>query len=263
MTMATFGDYARYYNLLYKDKDYAGEAAFILRVLRCGGAAPATLLDLGCGTGRHALEMALNGLAVEGVDLSETMLRMGSEALRNLGPDERPAVMPRLHQGDARTVRLDKKFEAATSLFHVMSYQTTEEDALAVLRTAKEHLVPGGLFLFDFWHGPGVLADPPVKREKDLRDAETRVRRLADPVLHEDRHVVDVHYTISISGAAGDPAPELKECHSMRYWWVEELEELSRKTGFRTVASGGWMHEEPASGADWNAWMLVESLREG
>lgn len=254
--MATFGDYARYYNVLYQDKDYAGEMAFILSTLQQHGCTPKTLLDLGCGTGRHALEVAQHGVAVQGVDLSETMLRMGAEAMQQLAPQQRPATLPILHQGDARTVRLNKKFDAVTSLFHVMSYQTTEADALAVLHTAKEHLAPGGYFLFDFWHGPGVQAEPPTYREKTMQDATTCVHRVATPVVHECAHVVDVHYTINLTGPAA-PVVELKECHSMRYWWVEELETLAIQAGFSPVASGGWMQGQKATSADWCAWIVV------
>lgn len=66
--MTVFGDYARYYNVLYQDKDYAGEADFVLSCLKRRHEAPRTLLDLGCGTGRHALEMARRGVSVTGVD---------------------------------------------------------------------------------------------------------------------------------------------------------------------------------------------------
>ena len=254
--MATFGDYARYYNVLYQDKDYAGETAFILGTLQQHGCTPKTLLDLGCGTGRHALEIARHGITAEGVDLSDAMLRMGAEDLQQLTPAQRPASLPMLHHGDARTVRLGRKFDAVTSLFHVMSYQTTEADALAVLRTAKEHLTPGGVFLFDFWHGPGVQAEPPTYREKIMQDATVCVHRVATPVLHESAHVVDVHYTINLSGTSA-PAVELKECHNIRYWWVEELEDLAAQAGITPVVSGGWMHGDKATSADWWAWMIT------
>ena len=166
--MTTFGDYARYYNLLYRDKDYAGETAFVLEIMKKHGCIPRTLLDLGCGTGRHAVEMTRQGVQVTGVDMSETMLTIGQENIRDLNRSGFSAPLPELLQGDARSVRLGKQFDAVVSLFHVMSYQNTEEDALAVLETAREHLKPGGLFFFDFWHGPGVLRDLPARRERIL-----------------------------------------------------------------------------------------------
>ena len=90
-----------------------------------------------------------------------------------------------------------------------------------------------------------------------MQNAETCVHRVATPVMHRQEHVVDVHYAIHLSGPA-TPSVELKECHSMRYWWVKELEALAQGIGFLPVASGGWMHEQQASCADWCAWIALK-----
>ena len=72
--MATFGNYSRYYNLLYKDKDYSGETGFIHDLIQKHSPAAKTILDLGCGTGRHDFLLAEKGYAITGVDMSEEML---------------------------------------------------------------------------------------------------------------------------------------------------------------------------------------------
>jgi SAM-dependent methyltransferase len=253
--MPVFEDYARYYNLLYRDKDYAGESAFVLDTLRGHGRAPETLLDLGCGTGRHALEMARRGVLVTGVDMSETMLALGRETLN----EHASADFVRLRQGDARSVRIGETFDAVVSLFHVMSYQNTEDDALAVMETARAHLEPGGLFMFDFWHGPGVLRDLPERRERNMENGETRIRRVAVPELRVADNLVMVNYSISL--ATPDGMSGFKESHSMRYWFLPELRRLARQAGFTIVREGGWMHDAPPSLADWNAWMLASAWR--
>lgn len=256
--MSIFGDYARYYNLLYQHKEYAAETEFILDCLTRYGGMPATLLDLGCGTGRHALEMARRGVSVTGVDMSATMLEMGRQ-LQAASPDLPAGVLPpQLQEGDARTVRLGKRFDAVTSLFHVMSYQNTEEDALAVMETARQHLKPGGLFLFDFWYGPGVLTDPPTERDRVMEDERTRVRRHARPVHRISDNIVEVHYSIRLTDKATGSESSLSEVHSMRYWFLPELRHLARMTGFRPVAEGAWMRHDMLSGMPWNAWMLLE-----
>ena len=254
--MAIFGDYARYYNLLYRDKDYAGEADYVLGTLRCAGAAPRTLLDLGCGTGRHALEMAKRGIAVTGVDMSAVMLDMGRAALADAAlPEGTPP--PQLQSGDARNVRLGQNFDAVTSLFHVMSYQTTETDALALLRTARAHLAPGGLFLFDFWYGPCVLTERPQPREKHLEDAATRLVRQATPVLRINDDRVEVHYTVQLTDKATGAVSELREVHDMRYWFLPQVRHLATLAGFEFVAEGAWMEQGPPSDATFGVWMLV------
>ena len=255
--MPVFADYARYYNLLYRDKDYAGETAFVLDVLRTHGCVPETVLDLGCGTGRHAMEMAKQGVHVTGVDMSETMLSLGRTMLGEIASADYPSLMPELLQGDARTVRLNKKFDAVFSLFHVMSYQNTEEDVLAVMETARAHLKPGGLFLFDFWYGPGVLTAPPTERVKLMEDSAAKVARRATPVHRVNDNVVEVHYDVLFTDKKTGRESALNECHPMRYWFLPELRYLSKQAGLRALDAGGWLTEQVPILDDWNAWMLV------
>lgn len=257
--MAVFCDYARYYNLLYKDKDYRQETNFVLSILKVCGCIPRTLLDLGCGTGRHALEVAMQGIAVTGVDLSQTMLAMGREEFeRANGFTAHGLTLPCLLLGDTRNVRLGKTFDAVTSLFHVMSYQNTEEDALAELETAMLHLQPGGVFLFDFWYGPGVLTDPPTERDKVMENEELLVHRHAKPVHRTTDNIVEVHYTIELTDKITGAHSLLKEMHSMRYWFMPELRYLAKVCGFKVVGEGAWMQAEGAPANAWNAWMVVQ-----
>jgi SAM-dependent methyltransferase len=254
--MTVFADYARYYNLLYRDKDYAGETDFILACLKRAGSEPASLLDLGCGTGRHSFEMARRGIAVTGVDLSDTMLAMGNAYLKN-APAEPSLSLPVLHHGDARTVRLDEKFDAVVSLFHVMSYQNTEADALALLETAREHLHPGGLFLFDFWYGAGVLTDPPTERKKVMEDETVHILRHAEPVQRVNDNIIEVHYHITITDKRGGQTSSIIEMHPMRYWFLPELRHLAETAGFAVRAEGAWMEKAMPDKGTWNAWLCL------
>lgn len=249
--MTVFRDYAKYYDLLYRDKDYATEASFVLGTLSGLGCAPATLLDLGSGTGRHAMAMARQGVTVTGVDRSEIMLSMARSAKATDLPSG--VAAPEFHLGDARNVRFGRTFDAVTALFHVMSYQATEDDALAAFATAREHLRPGGVFLFDFWYGPGVLTDRPTERTRNLEDEDVLVRRHALPVLHVNDNIVDVNYTITIRRKASGEESTLCETHRMRYWFLPELRHLLKNEGFTILATGAWMKDRRPEADTWNA----------
>ena len=256
MIVAVFDAYARYYNLLYKNKDYQAEADFTLACLKRAGCTPATLLDLGCGTGRHALAMTKRGIRVTGADVSETMLAMGKELFSG---QKTPHPLPALLHGDARFLRLNRSFDVVTSLFHVMSYQNTEQDAVDVLGTARAHLAPGGMFLFDFWYGPGVLTDPPVRRRRELEDGQTRIIRTAEPEHRVNDNIVVVHYHVVVTDQATGRQSELREAHSMRYWFLPELRYLAEQGGFEALQSGAWLTESPPEPDTWNAWMLLKA----
>ena len=256
--MSIFSDYAIYYNLLYQDKDYCGEAKYAFEIFTHNGCKPKTLLDLGCGTGRHALEMARHAISVTGIDLSKSMLDIGIKMLSEQNPADFPVALPNLLHGDARSFRLQKKFDAVISLFHVMSYQNTEADTLLVMQTAKEHLNPGGLFFFDFWYGPGVLTDPPTKREKIIEDNKTKVIRLATPVHKVNDNIVEVHYNVSLINKKTRLNSSLCECHSMRYWFLPELCYLANQSGFSVITSKGWLTNAEPTTKTWNACLLLK-----
>ena len=79
------------------------------------------------------------------------MLEMAEQKRSSLAPEL--AHRLRFTQGDLRTVRLGERADAVISLFHVMSYQTSNADLTAAFATAREHLAEGGVFIFDCWYG--------------------------------------------------------------------------------------------------------------
>jgi SAM-dependent methyltransferase len=68
-----FDAYSRYYDLLYREKDYAAEADYVARLLRAHGAGT-ELPEFGCGTGEHARLLAAHGYQVLGIDRSAQMI---------------------------------------------------------------------------------------------------------------------------------------------------------------------------------------------
>ncbi|MCC6695175.1 MAG: class I SAM-dependent methyltransferase [Candidatus Hydrogenedentes bacterium] len=244
--MSVFGEYAHYYNLFYQDKDYEGEAAFVHRILQRHAPHAKHILELGSGTGRHALLLAEKGYTVHGVDRSPAMLEQARERAR-----QAPAsIAERLtyHEGDIREVRVKESFDAVISLFHVFSYQTSDEALIAAFDTAAAHLKPGGLLLFDCWYGPAVLAERPAVRIKRLEDEAVSVTRISEPQCNDERNTVDVAYTVFVEDKLSGQIQRVpNECHTMRYLFTPEVETLMCQAGLQTIESGEWMTERPPS----------------
>jgi len=166
-----FDAYAAYYDLLYQDKDYQTEADFVHALLaKHGVPAGGQILELGCGTGKHAECFARMGYTLHGVDMSPAMVDVA-----NARKPADVAAKLEFAVGDVRDVWVAKQFDAVISLFHVASYQTTNADLLAMFKTAATHLKPGGVFLFDCWYGPAVLSDRPVMRVKRMQNDAVEV----------------------------------------------------------------------------------------
>ena len=246
-----FDAYAAYYDLLYQDKNYHKEAKYILRLLEDNGISNGNILELGSGTGKHAEEFAKMGFCVHGIDLSPEMVQEANH--RNNKNLEGQLYF---EVGDVRNFEAGKKFDAVISLFHVISYQIKNEDILEMFKTAAKHLKTNGIFIFDFWYGPGVLTDPPEVRQKRLENKDIEVLRIAEPTMFPNENVVDVNYCVQIKQKGSGKVTELNETHKMRYLFIPEILQFSSKW-FSLKTNFVWMKD---STPDFNDWLSVCTL---
>lgn len=253
MSGTVFGGYARYYDLFYRDKDYAGEARLVDGWLRAPGSAGGTLLDVGCGSGAHAREFAQLGWVVTGVDLSPAMIAL---ARSKTGPNATGEFLI----GSAAQFDLARTFSSAVSLFHVVSYQTQLEETLSMFANIRRHLIPGGRFVFDFWHGPGVLSDPPVVKIRRMEDARVRVTRISEPVHHRTQCAIEVNYEVFIEDVATGQVERLMETHHMRYYFLPELEGLLTRAGFAIELTRAGVCALPLNNHAWYGLVIARAV---
>jgi SAM-dependent methyltransferase len=249
--VTTFDLYAAYYDLLYEDKGYDEEAAFVARLIRDQAPDARSILELGCGTGKHGLALARQGFSLRGIDLSPGMVDRANKRLD--GANVPPRVKVSFDHGDVRTAQLDQTFDAVVSLFHVVSYQLRNSDLVETIRTAADHLPPGGVFVFDCWYGPAVLTVRPEVRVKRCENSEIQVFRVAEPEMHPDRNVVDVRYTIWIEQKATGTTMRLSEIHPMRYLFYPEIETMLASVGLKIRRACEWMSDKPLDFTTWSA----------
>lgn len=254
--MTPFGGYARYYDLLYRDKDYAGEAAYVGRTVRLAVPEARRILELGSGTGRHGRLLAAMGFDVHGIERSPEMAALAQSAA--VPPDAAGSFSCEV--GDARTIALDRNFAAVVALFHVVSYQTMDDDLQATFATAARHLAPGGVFLFDVWHGPAVLTQRPEARVKKAGDGNLEVIRTARPELDAERHTVKVTYEMECRDLKSGEIARFAEDHLVRYLFPAEIESFGARSGMQVVRSEEFMSGWPPSPDTWSvAYVLRKS----
>jgi len=247
--MENFARYARYYDLLYADKDYEAEVRFVTGLIRSLDAKAVSLLELGCGTGIHASLLAVQGYRVHGVDRSKEMLEEARRRAKNGNPA--------FSSGDARDIRLNAKFDIVIALFHVISYQTSNDDLLHFFDTVNEHLRPGGYFIFDCWYGPAVLTERPAVRVKKCEDDQLRVIRIAEPVIYPNDNLVDIHYQMLARDKTDNAHDEVSEVHRMRYLFYPEISFLASRSGLSIVSSCEFMTGRTLGDDTWNACFVV------
>ena len=185
------------------------------------------------------------------------MLAKASERLKSLPLELRTKLS--FEQGYVRTFKSERHFDAIISLFHVACYQTKNEDIIAYLKTARSHLLPGGCFIFDFWYGPAVLKQTPDCRIKRLSDEKISVTRLAEPVAHTERNVIDVNYEILVEPAGSNVCERFKEQHVVRYFFLPEMEHFLELTGFKMLHAEEWMSGRKPETDTWGVCVFAQA----
>ena len=247
--MKQFGNiYSQYYDLLYRDKNYSGEVDYIIKLIKENSNEAKTLLDMGSGTGKHAELFCNNGYIVHGIDLSEDMLKIAKNRIKDK-EDKLSFSHSKIQELD-----LNKKFDVVVSLFHVMCYQNSNNELIKAFEVAKNHLKKDGIFIFDFWYGPAVLTDLPVTRIKRLVNEKIKVTRIAEPVMHPDENVVDVNYDVFIKDIDSKKIIEKEELHKVRYFFDTELDMICKQVGFVIKQKYEWMSDK---NPDFNSWNVV------
>lgn len=213
-------------------KDDAGTAAEVDGLCELLGLEEgARILDVGCGWGRHSLELARLGFQVTGLDLSARLLEEAANAARAEGLEIEWV------QGDMRKMAFDARFDAAISMFSSLGYFDSEEDDLAALRGMREAVVPGGRLLLETMHRDAIAREYVERDWWDTPEGdEVRVDRTFDAIAGVS------HETLHWRDAAGNTG---EKPHSIRIRSATEWHDLLQRAEWRPAEWVGDWELEP------------------
>lgn len=186
---------------------------------------PLRILDLPCGQGRHAIELARRGYDVTGVDLSPFMLKVAEERARAEG------VRVRWLAGDMREAIADARFDVVLNLFTSLGYFADEADDRRVVDAAASMLAPGGRFVLEVINGDRVMAQFQEREWFTVGQAAVVERRTLD---RASRRMV-VERTVSTSNETE------VTLHALRLYDRRGIDAMLRAADFSRVdLYGDW-----------------------
>jgi len=143
---ALFENYAKKYDQEPYVHGTVGECDFIEQEINRDKSVK--ILDIGCGTGRHAIELTKRGYKVTGIDLSESQLTRAREKAKEQG------LAIDFERHDARNLPFKGKFDLAIMLCEGgFSLMETDEMNFAILKSATQALKDNGKFIFTTLNG--------------------------------------------------------------------------------------------------------------
>jgi len=139
------------------------------------------ILDLGCGRGRHSINLNKRGYRVKGIDLSEKAINKARERAEKMDLDN--------IQFEVRDMRnpLPETFDAIVNLFTTFGYFSSDHENALVFDSVIKMLKPGGVFVLDYLNEIKVRRSYQPKETGKFKDIDFKiVRYIQDGVIHKD-----------------------------------------------------------------------------
>jgi SAM-dependent methyltransferase len=229
---------ATYYDLLYRQLvDYDGDCDFLEEIFRKHSAKRVkSILDIGSGTGSHAIILARRGYHVVGIDRSSQMLALAKKKKID------PSSTPEFRSMDMRNIKLREKFDAAVVMFGGFGYLIENEDVDRFLNSVGKS-IPNGLLVFEFWQnsaifpaGASALGHRDWDREEDEQN-HLLVIRLNTSKYDAQTNLLSVNFDFYVVDANSKLLVDnFSETHVVRTYSISEVRHQVEKNGYNPIA---------------------------
>jgi SAM-dependent methyltransferase len=262
--------FADYYDVLYSEKNYKVECDHLQNIFIRSAGPNSSVLDIGCGTGIHAINLGRRGYKVHGIDLSQKLI---SKAIFKKGDMANVSF----EVADARTYHSINKYGIVISMFGVLSYQLETDDLIKVLKTVNRHLVPGGIFIFDFWNGPAVLnSQRPNGTMRKINTLSNKFRGMHEYPMKDiykftevipdgpQNNLATIHFTIFDM----EENVVIDDRHRQRFFFMHEIEDHLKTAGLKIIGTEGGnlgtslLHADGVNRLPWNVTVIARKEKD-
>jgi SAM-dependent methyltransferase len=224
------GAVSHYRDPAYYDKTYGPRRADVDYYVALAKKVRGPVLEYGVGNGRVALKIAEAGSDVVGIDASREMI---DDLRAKIAKARKQKGRVTVQLGDMRRVRLRRKFPLIIAPFNVVLHLYSRDDVETFLQRVREHLAPGGVFVFDF-SAPRVVdlvVDPDRKygAPRVRHPTQGGIVKYAERFEYDDwRQVLWCHMEFApVDGSAG-----WEETLTHRQFFPQEMAALLHYNGF-------------------------------
>lgn len=204
-----------YYHTLYGKRDGSEAESLVANLLDfLRPDSKSVFLDLACGQGRHARQIAQKGFETWGIDLSpENIEAAKSSSLNNL----------RFEIHDMRQVFKDNYFDFVFNLFTSFGYFDSDEDSLQTLESVRKDLKSHGIFVQDYFNTGKVMQSLVPHENKTVDGIHFEI----------DKHISEKKVFKSIK--FHDHGVDYRYCEQVSLYDLEDFKAMYKKVGFELL----------------------------
>lgn len=224
MPPGPYEKFARYYDTIYDGiLDYKADCDYLESLFdRFLHRRPNSILDVGCGTGNHAVELGRRGYEVVGLDISKSQLEVAREKVRGT------RLPVKFVQGDMARFDLRRRFDATVCMFGGFGHLRSAREVRSHFASVRDHLAADGTYMFEFWHEPAAFD---FHQSYVHRPGQPELIRLDESRTDRRRHQLAMTFRFFVL-SGGQVVDRFTEVHIARLYTVPEMRRLVGDTGF-------------------------------
>jgi 2-polyprenyl-3-methyl-5-hydroxy-6-metoxy-1,4-benzoquinol methylase len=220
-----YNEFAQYYDLLMSDVDYDEWTAYVLNILKKYKTSHRDILEMACGTGNIAVNMAKYGYNVTAFDLSGDMLAVASnKATKN-------NVYIKFLCQDMRDININNSYGIILCLCDSINYITDHDDLMSVFTWVYKHLKDDGIFIFDInssYKLRNIIGD------NTFTYNEAEIVYIWDNYLTENN---SVEFYLTFFAKQGELYRRFDEVHEEKIYEVDEMISFLKHAGFKYIST--------------------------
>lgn len=211
--------FAEYYDLIYSKKNYSKETNFIENLIKKYKIKGKKILDLGCGTGSHAIHLNEKGFDVFGIDISKEILKVAKNKSKKAT----------FLKGDMKNFRLKKEFDIVLCLFSTIHYNQSFKELKKTLKNIYSHLKKGGLLIFDMGFNEERWKEG-YSHIESWSNKKIELVRFSKSIRQKNFGILNMAYILFKNNKFYFG----KEKHKLKIFKTLEVKKLTEKLGFKT-----------------------------
>ena len=211
---------SKYYHILYKSRNKNEASDFIKTIISTLSLKPNnSVLDLGCGNGRHSISLSNHFQLVHGIDISSENISLANENKNeNL----------KFFISDMRNFDTNTKYEYIFNLFTSFGYFKKNEDNIKVLKSCYYHLKKNGLLFIDFLNSEQIKRTiNGLKETKDIGGIRFNIHK----------EIIDDYIVKKIDIKDGEATYNFQE--KVQLFKIEDFKKMFEISGFKIISSYG------------------------
>lgn len=243
----------KYYDTLFQKKDYSQETDLIFELSnKFGVKNPKKVLEIGCGTGNHTVELLKKDIQLVALDTDKKMLHIAQEKLRSY------SNIKLLHTSVEDLT--EKEFDLSLAMFNVVTYIQTFPELQSFFESISRSLSPNALFIFDCWNGIAVTKDPPKSKHGQSKYQDFEIDYEVSSKSDFFNQSVNLSYQFKTIKKGTTKIDSFSFLQTL--WTPKELQWLLEKSGFEILSCSPLLKPQlKATDRDWKIMFCCRKKR--